>query len=574
MVNFILENVCSFLVAMNLIFIVIELRSKFDRSFLIFGISNMLISVSCAIDIWLQPEYQTINCTRIQHVIAVFFPATITWYLGVIIHKEIETQVKLLLFAGVLFTPFFFTDIMLRPDGKEAVSTIIYNVTFIPFIFLWIFYITSLLITNIPKTDKKERKVLIYHLVGLFTICIGGILDVFTVATGHHLVHTAASFSTFGLMFFCVVVTLIFTDRLTGIIRDREVTFGKLQSAYKEMEEVQALKELGQSTAIINHEIKNYTFVISGYAQYLFDRAQLSDKHKKIVSTIAETAAKMAAFSNEILNFSKARILNDKRPLDIVSLIENCIRTHFYAKKDLIKIINHDPSVTIYGDWSRLEHVFVNIIKNSFEAYSESINFKLLKRDAVLLLVVEDDGDGCNEEQLANMFKSFYTTKKNRGGTGLGMCVIKSIIESHGGYISAYSKNILNNGLHGLVINMALPLFSSKEDILSSTRDHVVLIKDGVTNFAQVIRIFQNVLISPYIVQGVDDLDSKKIPLEKSAIYASVRSLDLLKKKVPASASTHALVEGSTNMVFVVNENKNRSLYAFSENYILENINN
>lgn len=91
-------------------------------------------------------------------------------------------------------------------------------------------------------------------------------------------------------------------------------------------------------------------------------------------------------------------------------------------------------------------------------------------------------------------------------------------------------------------------------------------------NLAQVIRTFQNVVIMPYIVQRVEDIDAKKIPLGKSAIYASMNSIDQFKKKYGTQGFTHVFVKGNTTIVFVVNETKNRKICAFSENYILENL--
>jgi signal transduction histidine kinase len=558
--------------AMSIVFIVIELRARFDRSFLIFGITNLLLAFFCAIDIWIQPGTIRMDWTRIQHVIAAFFPAFILWYLMALLNRRSSSIIKSMFFIGFCFSLLFFTNIMFRFTEKGIESTIIYNLTFAPYIIVAIIFISIFLIKNLYKCNVNERKVLFFHVVGGIALALSGIIDMLDLFIGHRFLPQISSFTTLGLLLFGLIVTFVFIDRLTQIIRDREVTFGKLQAAYKEMEDVQTLKELGQSTAIINHEIKNYTFVISGYAQYLLDRSGFSEKDKRILTTIADTVKKMADFSNEILNFSKAKILSDKRPVAIFSLIEECVNTHFANKSGSIIIENPDHELVIYGDWSKLEHVFVNIIKNSFEAEATDISIKAIRRDTVLLLVIEDDGVGCTDDGLGNLFKSFYTTKKGKGGTGLGMCVIKSIVESHGGYISAYSKNILDNRTHGLTINIAFPIYNSETIRSLDQKDFVLLIKDGVENLAQVIRIFQNVLVTPYIVQRVDDIDGKIIPLKKSAIYASMNSIDQYKRKYGTQGITHILVKGEKNSVFVVNETKDARINTFSENYILENL--
>ncbi|MGB7569845.1 MAG: ATP-binding protein, partial [Chitinivibrionales bacterium] len=455
---------------------------------------------------------------------------------------------------------------------KEIASTMVYNLTFAPYMLVAIVSIIFFLIRNLSRSEAQVKKVLFYHILGGIALSIGGILDMIVLIIGHRIIPQISTFTTPGLLLFGLIVTYVFTDRLTTIIKERETTFGKLQAAYKEMEEVQSLKELGQSTAIINHEIKNYAFIISGYAQFLLERAELSEKYKSMVFTIAETATKMADFSKEILNFSKARILSDKRPLAIFPLIESCVSTHFQHKQNAIIIEDPNQELSIHGDWNKLEHVFVNILKNAFEAGASRITIKALRKDTVLLLVVDDDGEGCTEDQLGNLFKSFYTTKKDKGGIGLGMCIMRSIIESHGGYISAYSKNLLKNETHGLVLNIAFPIYNEEIQRASDKKDLVVLIKEGIDNLAQVIRTFQNVSVTPYIIQRVEEIDAKKIPLDKLAIYASMKNIDLFRKSYGTLGFTHVLVEGNKKNIFVVNETKDKKINTFSENYILENL--
>lgn len=572
MLDFALQIVCSFLMAMSLIFIVIEVRARFDRSFLIFGITSLILSIFCAIDIWMQPGIISLYWTRVQHVIAAFFPAFIAWYLLIMLKRQNLVIVRIMFFIGFCLALLFFTNFMLRPTEKEIASTMVYNLTFAPYMLVAIVSIIIFLIRNLSRSEAQVKKVLFYHILGGIALSIGGILDMIVLIIGHRIIPQISTFTTPGLLLFGLIVTYVFTDRLTTIIKDRETTFSKLQAAYKEMEEVQALKELGQSTAIINHEIKNYAFIIGGYAQFLLERAELSEKYKGMVSTIAETATKMADFSKEILNFSKARILSDKRPLAIFPLIESCVSTHFQHNQNAIIIEDPNQELSIHGDWNKLEHVFVNILKNAFEAGASRITIKALRKDTVLLLVVDDDGEGCTEDQLGNLFKSFYTTKKDKGGVGLGMCIMRSIIESHGGYISAYSKNVLNNGTYGLILNIAFPIYNEEMQQTPDKKDLVVLIKDGVENLAQVIRTFQNVSVTPYIIQRVEEIDAKKTPLEKLAIYASMKSIDLFRKKYGTLGFTHVLVDGNNKNIFVVNEMKDKKINTFSENYILENL--
>jgi len=125
MLNFGFEIVCALLMAMSLVFIIIEVRSRFDKSFLIFGITNFLLSIFCAIDIWIQPGLITLYWTRIQHIIAAFFPAFITWYLFVMLKRKNFTIIRGMFFIGICFALLFFTNVMFRPSENEIISTVI-----------------------------------------------------------------------------------------------------------------------------------------------------------------------------------------------------------------------------------------------------------------------------------------------------------------------------------------------------------------------------------------------------------------------------------------------------------------
>ena len=119
MLNFILELTCTFLMAMSIVFIVIELRARFDKSFLIFGITNLLLAFFCAIDIWIQPGTIRMDWTRIQHVIAAFFPAFILWYLMALLNRRSSSVIKSMFFIGFCFSLLFFNNSMFRFTEKE-----------------------------------------------------------------------------------------------------------------------------------------------------------------------------------------------------------------------------------------------------------------------------------------------------------------------------------------------------------------------------------------------------------------------------------------------------------------------
>ena len=98
------------------------------------------------------------------------------------------------------------------------------------------------------------------------------------------------------------------------------------------------------------------------------------------------------------------------------------------------------PYSKITRDKSKLQEVFLNLLKNAYEATlpNGQIFFEVKKKNDRIVVLIKDTGCGMDEEQLAHIFEPFVTYKKN--GTGLGLAICKQIIEAHGGTISAASK--------------------------------------------------------------------------------------------------------------------------------------
>lgn len=571
--NYILMTFCAFLISMSIIFILVEIRAKFDRSFLICGVVNLLICVFCIVDIVIQPYNQVLNWTLLQHIIASFFPPFSFWLVMLILKSVNWNILKFAFLTSFVFTILFLSGIMLKASGKEIVSTVLYDLTFVPYIVFTQLYLFRKLGKNIKNVTSNQKSIIYSYLIGMTLLASGSLVDLFSIIFG--LQSLFPSYSILGVIGFSAAVTTVFTEKLTSIIREREITFNKLREAYKDLEEVQSLKELGQSTAIINHEIRNYAAAISGYSEILSMSADVDEHSKKIVNRITECITRLTNFSNDILEFSKSKILKDKRPMDLSDIISHCIDVHFIKSKNIFStdIEENGYNTVVNGDRTKLEQVFINIFKNAIEAKAQNIKISLIANETVLICTVDDDGIGCTQEQVGQIFKSFYTTKKNEGGTGLGMCVVRSVIEVHGGHVSAYSKNTLGRGEHGLSIHITFPRYEINE-IDAQKKHDIILIKEDIQNLAFLIKIFQNVLINPYIVQNVMEIDQKLIDKPNMTILASPGQLANLRLKYKIDIKAYAIVEGSNHLPFVINEVCEEMPGIFNEEYLLKNIMN
>ena len=115
-----------------------------------------------------------------------------------------------------------------------------------------------------------------------------------------------------------------------------------------------------------------------------------------------------------------------------------------------------EDEIYIYGDYNRLNQVFLNIIKNSIEAidYNKKsfIKVSVSISDKLVKVGIEDNGVGMNEYVLSKISEPFYTTKPD--GTGLGVLLSNEIISAHNGSIDYKSEE----GIGTLVV-ITLPLY-------------------------------------------------------------------------------------------------------------------
>ncbi len=297
--------------------------------------------------------------------------------------------------------------------------------------------------------------------MGGIALSIGGILDMIVLIIGYRIIPQISTFTTPGLLLFGLIVTYVFTDRLTTIIKDREITFGKLQAAYRELEMARPLSRLGRSIAMVNHEIKHKTFNLTLILKSL-ERAQLTPFLRKKIDECNTVVESIAKFNRDVLDQSGIWMIN-KEHLELHACIMEVIASFTQKFGKQVKYEGPDSGFTILGDMEKLQSVLENLFLNSIEAGANNINVRASRNDTAITVQIEDNGKGCDKETLDLLFTTFFTTKKSQKGTGLGLSIAQTIIENLGGSIKAYSKNLLKNGETGMVFTVLLPSAEAKD---------------------------------------------------------------------------------------------------------------
>lgn len=220
--------------------------------------------------------------------------------------------------------------------------------------------------------------------------------------------------------------------------------------------------------AIVSHELRTPLNPILGWSKLLRSRKLSPTKVDKALETIERNASLQAQLIDDLLDVS--RILRGKLNLtvcrvDLARVIKAAIETmRLAAAAKSIEIETHLESRVgfVSGDPNRLQQVVWNLLSNAvkFTPSGGRITMRLEKIDSQAQLQVSDTGQGINPEFFPYIFDYFRqensTTTRSVGGLGLGLAIVRHLIELHGGRIAAESEGIGQ----GATFTVRLPLIS------------------------------------------------------------------------------------------------------------------
>lgn len=225
----------------------------------------------------------------------------------------------------------------------------------------------------------------------------------------------------------------------------------EINVSYKELMKENQLRE---SLFKISHEIKNPIAVCKGYLD-MFDINNINHFKKYIPILKCEIDKTL----NLLQDFSACKKVKLECDVVDVSLLIEDITNNFKLMFDNRNIDFYvdipDEEIYIYGDYNRLNQVFLNIIKNSIEAIDlnkKSFIKVSVSVDKSVKVFIEDNGIGMNDYVLSRISEPFYTTKPN--GTGLGVLLSNEIISAHKGSIEYESEEGV-----GTMVVITLPLY-------------------------------------------------------------------------------------------------------------------
>lgn len=216
----------------------------------------------------------------------------------------------------------------------------------------------------------------------------------------------------------------------------------------------------------ISHDLKTPITAVKGYVEGIMDGvADTPEKMDKYIKTIYNKANDMDRLINELTTYSgidSNRIPYHFHRINVAEYFGDCVEEVGLDLESKNIQLNYEdlvePSTQIIADPEQLKRVVNNIINNSVKYLDKEkgiIDIRILDEVDSIRVEIEDNGKGIAAKDLPNIFERFYRTDASRnssqGGSGIGLSIVKKIIEDHGGYIWATSKENEGTCMHFVI---------------------------------------------------------------------------------------------------------------------------
>lgn len=249
-----------------------------------------------------------------------------------------------------------------------------------------------------------------------------------------------------------------FVDGLRKQNRELEKAYRELKEAQAELLRAERLSTIGKFSSLILHDIRNPISVLKGFGELILYHLDDRDRTEKCAKNIIREAERLNRLAGELLDYSRGEIRLNISIVDLnrfFSHLLELISDKFEAKNMTVRVENSCAGQVLF-DEDRMLRVLINLSDNARKAMKRggSLTIRARQDGMTLLIEVRDDGVGMSDEVLAHLFEPFFSCS-NMGGTGLGMLIVKNVVEAHEGTLEVESTENA-----GTTVRITLPLRS------------------------------------------------------------------------------------------------------------------
>jgi signal transduction histidine kinase len=223
-----------------------------------------------------------------------------------------------------------------------------------------------------------------------------------------------------------------------------------LERDARERDRVERMKD--DFVLTVSHELRTPVTVVKGFAEMLTEqRKGLNSTQYEAAEVIAESATQLQKMINDLLDLARSdagKLRIEAKPTSVRSLAQRVgrqMRPHFEERDQRFTVSVEKDLPDVDADPDRINQVLANLLSNANKYAPEGSDVKLAATQVgeEIEFAVTDNGPGLGEEELDHVFDRFWRAESGEtqsvGGTGLGLAIAKSLVELHGGAITATS---------------------------------------------------------------------------------------------------------------------------------------
>ena len=242
-----------------------------------------------------------------------------------------------------------------------------------------------------------------------------------------------------------LIMVLIFLSLLFIVHKAQGMIEQRAQKRFELVEQLhqaERLAALGEMVASVSHEIKNPLGIIRSTSELLGEMPEADETHKRLSRVITGESTRLNQIVTEFLDFARPEVpnLRDCHLGDIIKGLISFMRPELDKRGITVNNNLNGRSLKLFADQELLYRAFLNILINAMESMEDGggIVINVEKERNFYCIEFEDSGCGIGENDSKKVLEPFFTTKHK--GSGLGLSIVKKIIEAHRGMIDIQSR--------------------------------------------------------------------------------------------------------------------------------------
>jgi signal transduction histidine kinase len=224
-----------------------------------------------------------------------------------------------------------------------------------------------------------------------------------------------------------------------------------LERDARERDRIEQMKD--DFVLTVSHELRTPVTVVKGFAEMLTaQKSRLTSRQFEAAEVISDSAGQLQTMVNDLLDLARSdagKLRINPEPTSVRSLAQRIgrqMRPHFEERNQRLVVSVEKGLPEVKADGDRIGQVLVNLLTNANKYAPEGARVRLTasKVGGEVEFAVADNGPGLGQEELDHVFERFWRAQSGEtqevGGTGLGLAIARSLVELHGGAISADSR--------------------------------------------------------------------------------------------------------------------------------------